>query len=55
MMKLPLTREIRESMPVSVAWDNDAHTIIRYHVQDPWQLDEYAQALESTWTMIESV
>src|ERR1700753_3307036 len=42
-------------MPINVAWDNEAHTIIRYDVRDPWELPEYSKALFHTWSMIESV
>jgi len=41
-------------MPVNVEWDNETHTIIRYDVQDPWELEEYSQALDETWTLIDA-
>jgi hypothetical protein len=42
-------------MPIRADWDNEAHTIIRYHVQGPWELEEYGKANFHTWSMIESV
>lgn len=42
-------------MPISPQWDNENHTIIRYHTQGDWELEEYSRANFHTWSMIESV
>jgi hypothetical protein len=42
-------------MPINAQWDNQSHTIIRYHVQGSWELEEYSRANFHTWTMIDSV
>lgn len=31
-------------MSVYAEWDNEAHTIIRIHLHDPWEISEYIQA-----------
>ena len=42
-------------MPVRAQWDNEDHTIIRYPMQDPWELAEYSEATGHVWTLIETV
>lgn len=42
-------------MPINAQWDNKERTIIRYHVQGTWQLEDYARANFHTWSMIDSV
>jgi hypothetical protein len=42
-------------MPITAQWDNQERTIIRYHAQGAWELDEYSRANFHTWSMIDSV
>ncbi len=42
-------------MKISVQWDNDAKTVIRYDFTGSWDWHTYEQALEQGFTMTESV
>jgi hypothetical protein len=42
-------------MPVYTEWANEEHTIIRMHIQDPWEINEYLDASAQTQTLMKSV
>lgn len=42
-------------MPVSAEWDNEAQTIIRIYIDDPWSIDDYNQATLHAWSLMETV
>jgi hypothetical protein len=42
-------------MPVSADWDNEAHTVVRVQIHDPWDTQQYSQATLQAWSLIESV
>jgi hypothetical protein len=42
-------------MPITAHWDNEDRTVIRIHLDDPWNMDEYTKATASAWSLIDSV
>ncbi len=42
-------------MSITVQWDNDEKTVIRYDVSDNWTWDEFRQAVEQIHAMIDTV
>jgi hypothetical protein len=42
-------------MSITVAWDDDAHTIIRYTFTSPWTWDEYRAAIDRAWELARAV
>lgn len=42
-------------MAILVTWDNDEKTIIRHMYKGEWTLDEYIEASNQTYTMIDEV
>lgn len=42
-------------MPITVDWDDEAHTIIRYTFQSPWTWAEYRAAIDRAWELARSV
>ncbi|NWF68279.1 MAG: hypothetical protein HXY40_04275 [Chloroflexi bacterium] len=41
-------------MPVSVSWDNDAHSIIHFQMSAPWTWDEYRSADEQAQRLMDA-
>lgn len=42
-------------MPVSVRWDNERKTILRFIFWNEWETDQYLEAFNEAMTMIEEV
>jgi hypothetical protein len=42
-------------MPVYAEWDDEAQTIIRIHLHDPWTMNEYIEASSHVRTLMLSV
>ena len=42
-------------MPVSVRWDNERKTILRFIFWNEWETDQYLEAFNEAMTMIEDV
>lgn len=42
-------------MPVSVRWDNERRTILRFIFWNEWETDQYLEAFNEAMTMIEEV
>lgn len=42
-------------MPISTEWDNHRHTIIRIHLYDPWDLNEYFEAVHQAQELANTV
>ncbi len=42
-------------MPVSAAWNDEAHTIVRVEICDPWNMSELSQAIQVSRQLMGSV
>ncbi|NWF69602.1 MAG: hypothetical protein HXY40_11000 [Chloroflexi bacterium] len=41
-------------MAVGVTWDNEQHTILLYTFTDPWNWDDYDEAVRHAYALLES-